>query len=660
MLLASTIRLLAFVLGAALSAFLAVLFARKKPAALSDRLALAATVAAGAWQASSAIATFQRAVAGPASTVLPGVMDDVGIAALAVAPALVLHLASLWSRVPVRGIAAAYVAVPLAWWGLESGQVNLYGLWLAVSCLGSSALCAWAAWRGGGPVPMRRFLGAFAVALLAVLAAAVAGGPGSAGAVGVVLAPALVLTWWIYRYNLFGLLIRPRLVFALKMGFLFAVYLLIVRGLASLVEEEFEAFGALVELALIFAAAMVWLPLYGWMSRSLSRRTTVYAAFSKRLIEEAARILELRPRVQFLAEEVGRTFALHRALLVTGGDAPLVGRYGPWNGGEAGRQDWRENLFRLARVHRAGMFNTHGSDDPEEVCRQLSGSGFNYLFPLWYEDRLNGLLLLDTSPRLFLDEDESIMLGLSGQISHSLETGRVIEEKIGLERRLAHQENLATLGQAAAAMAHEVKNPLSSIKTLAQLMREDPEVESRYSRDLGFILGEVDRLNRTVQQLLSFARPGSTREDEVHLSELLAVTAEVLQRVHATAETRIEHSIEPQLKLRRASTEALQQVVLNLVLNAIQASPPGSTVTLEACTDRAGDIAITVTDQGTGISPEIRARMFEPFFTTRHKGTGLGLAIVRKHVEEMRGSIEVESPVAANRGARVTVTLPCD
>lgn len=659
MLLASTIRLLAFVLGATLSAFLAVLFARKKPASLSDRLALAATLAEGAWQASSAMATFQHAVAGRAGTLLPGALDQVGMAVLALIPALVLHLATLWSRVPVRGLRVAYVAAPLAWWALESGQPELYGWWLGVAFLSSAALCAWAAWRGGGPIPMRRFLSAFALALVAVPGAGLAGGPDSAAVVGASLAPPLVMTWWIYRYNLFGLLIRPRLVFALKMGFVFAFYLLIVKALASLVQDEFEAFGALVELALIFAAALVWLPLYGWMSRFLSRRTSVYTAFSKRLIEEAARILELPARVQFLADEVGHTFGLYRAILVTCGDTPLVGCHGSQSGGEMDSRGWREKWFQLARTHRADMFSTHGDGDP--VLREaLSGSGFNYLFPLWYEDRLNGLLLVDTSPRIFLDEDEAILLGLSGQISHSLETGRVIEEKIGLERKLAHQENMATLGRAAATIAHEVKNPLGSIKTLTQLMREDPEVEGRYARDLGFILGEVDRLNRTVEQLLSFARPEFAREDEVNLSELLALTGDALQRVHANAETRVEHSIEPQLKLRRASTEALQQVVLNLVLNAIQASPPGSTVRLEAGTAAAGNIAIAVTDEGIGIPPEIRARMFEPFFTTRHKGTGLGLAIVRKHVEEMRGSIEVESPVTRNRGARVTITLPCD
>ena len=122
------------------------------------------------------------------------------------------------------------------------------------------------------------------------------------------------------------------------------------------------------------------------------------------------------------------------------------------------------------------------------------------------------MLLLDTSPRIFLDEDEPILLGLASQISQSIETCRLIEEKIGLERSLAQQANLASLGKAAATIAHEVKNPLSSMKTLAQLMREDPEVEQRYAQDLNYMIGEIDRLNSSVVQLLSFARTSPAAE----------------------------------------------------------------------------------------------------------------------------------------------------
>lgn len=659
MLLASTIRLLALVIGGALSVFVAVLFGTKRRPALCDRTALAASLALGGWQIVTAASIFHVAVAGRTSPTLLAVLDQAAMAALALLPTLVLHLAALWSGARPRAFLLGYAAVPLAWGALESGRPDFYGVWLILALSISAALCARAARRAPGALTLRRFFAAFAGSLLAVAAAAALAGPAPAAPAAVSLAPPLILTWWIYRYNVFGLLIRPRLVFALKMGIVFALYLLIVRGLASLVQDEFEVFGPLVELALIFAAALVWLPLYGWMSRFLSKRTAVYVAFSKRLIEEAARILDLHARVQFLADEVGRTFGLNRALLVTGGDSPLVGRYGSPGGGEADSRDFQQKLFRLARTYRADLVSSTGNEDPE-VGRIIAAASFNYLVPLWYEDRLNGLLLLDTSPRPFLGEDEPILLGLSGQLSHSLETGRVIEEKISLERKLAHQEQLATLGRAAAMIAHEVRNPLSSIKTLTQLMREDPAVESRHSRDLAFVLGEVDRLNRTAQQLLSFSRPISASEEEVNLSELLELTAEVLAREYAARDTRIEQRIEPRLRLPKASAEALQQVVLNVVLNAIQASPACSAVKLEASNTGAGSIAITVTDQGPGIPPEIRERMFEPFFTTRHKGTGLGLAIVRKHVEQMRGTIEVESPITDNGGARVAITLPCE
>ncbi len=659
MLLALTFRLLAAVFGTALHILLAILFARKRPAALPDRLALALIAAAGIWHASGAIAIFHHAVAGRESALLLEILNQTGILVLAVIPALVLHVSALWCGAGAVAPALGYAAIPFAWWTLESARPGYYGAWLAVALAGAAALCARAARRSQAVAAMRAFLVRFGAALIAIPVAGWIGGSGSVLLAAATLAPPLVLAWYIYRYNLFGLQIAPRLIFALQMGAVFALYLLIVRRLAGFFEDEFEAFGPLVEVALIIAAAMVWLPLYGWMSRFLSKRTTLYAAFSKRLIEEAARVVDLPERVGFLAGEVGRTFGLHRVLLVTGDDNPLLGRFGPQVAEDAPLPARLAKLAALARLRRADVVRATGTGDAE-TRTLLALLGFNCMFPLWYEDRLNGLLLLDTSPRLFLGEDESILVALSGQISHSIETGRIVAEKISLERALAHQEHLATLGRAAATLAHEVKNPLSSIKTLTQLMREDPEVESRYSRDLGFILSEVDRLNRTVQQLLSYARPASTLRDEVNLSQVLDSTAEVLAREHAPGGIRIEHWIEPRLMLRQANTEALQQVVLNVALNAIQASSPGSVVRLEARTTPAADIMIQVTDEGPGIPAEVREKMFEPFFTTKQKGTGLGLAIVRKNLQQMRGVIEVQSPMANGRGTRVTVTLPSE
>jgi two-component system sensor histidine kinase HydH len=306
---------------------------------------------------------------------------------------------------------------------------------------------------------------------------------------------------------------------------------------------------------------------------------------------------------------------------------------------------------------KAGVIHARITGD-DELRKSLDRHGFQYLFPLWYEERLTGLLLLDTAPRTFLDEDEPILLGLASQISQSIETCRLIEEKIGLERSLAQQQNLASLGKAAATIAHEVKNPLSSMKTLAQLMREDPEVEQRYSRDLNYMIGEIDRLNSSVVQLLSFARMTPAKETEVELSVMLENTARMLNRQFAAEGIHIEYGGQAGLRLERSNPEVIQQIVLNLALNAAQASRQGDAVQIEArrCPD--GSTAIRVADQGSGIAAELRKQIFDPFFTTKQKGTGLGLAIVKRNVDQLRGAIEVESPLADGRGTAVTVLLP--
>ena len=491
----------------------------------------------------------------------------------------------------------------------------------------------------------RRFRIALAVSLVVLPLTAAAAGPESATFVFAALLPGLVLAWFVYRYNVLGLRISPQLMFAVRLGVVFALYLLLVKRAADILEDEFGAFRQLVELALIAAATLVWLPLYGWMTRFLSQRTQLYADFSKRLIEEAARILDLQDRIRFLAEEVGRTFGLHRVWLVT--NEVWVGE-----GAEAAREELK-NLAAEAERERVEVM--HADDYPG-----LARLGFGYLFPLWYKDRRNGLLLADCSPRTYLDENEAILLGLSRQISHSIETGRLVDDKIRLERTLVQQEHLAGLGKVAATIAHEIKNPLSSIKTLVQLMGEDPAMEQQYGRDLKYVVAEIDRLNRSVQQLLTFSRPAPEAEGEVDVSELLEAIAGVLAREYESAQIRIERRIEPRLRLLRGSPEMIKQVVLNLALNAAQASRAGGAVTLEAGPGAAGQVRIAISDQGPGIPADLREKIFEPFYTTKQKGTGLGLSIVRKNVRQMGGEIRVESPVENGGGTRFEVSLPVE
>src|SRR5262249_47351021 len=143
----------------------------------------------------------------------------------------------------------------------------------------------------------------------------------------------------------------------------------------------------------------------------------------------------------------------------------------------------------------------HGADG---LCNLLAETGFNYLFPLWYEDRLVGVLLVDCFPKVYLDDDEAIILGLSRQISHAIRTHRLMDDTMNLQRALLQQEHLAALGKVIVDTAHEIKNPLVPIKSLAQTVRADPELDPRHRTDLDHIIVEVDRLDGIAKQMLHF------------------------------------------------------------------------------------------------------------------------------------------------------------
>jgi signal transduction histidine kinase len=586
------IQLFSHAAGTLLCVFLLAVLVRKHRRAPEDLL-LSGLVAAGAvWHLASGMGIY-LAVVGREQAQSISALAAIRTAVSYLAPAMFLYLSRLWAK-------ARRAAVPYS---------RFHG-WLAVS------------------------LAAVAAASLDPTMLAVAS-----------LAPPLCLLRFIYRFQILDFVIGRRVLFVFTLAGATALYLVVVRGLALWLASTTDVFAPLLEVTFVLGAAVTWLPMYEIITRFFSRQSRIYADFSKRVIEEAAPILDLGARAQYLVGQVGKMFELRRAALVLCADPPLVAEYGAQAAAPGPK----------AIEELAAWLTAEGHDNAHRI---QSAGGFNYLFPLRYEDRLTGMLLADTSPRAFLDENETTLLGLCRQISLSIESCRLAESKIGLEKELLQQQHLATLGKVAATIAHEVKNPLASIKTLAQLMREDPEVAERYGRDLDYLVAETDRLNRSMQQLLTYSRPLPEAAGEVALSELLESTAEFFARESSKQDVGIERQIAPDLKLARADRQTVQQVVLNLLLNAVQASPAGGRVELEADREAGGRIRIRITDEGPGIPEAIREKIFEPFFTTKQQGTGLGLAIVRKNIRQLDGEFELQTPVAGGRGTSVSVLLP--
>lgn len=221
------------------------------------------------------------------------------------------------------------------------------------------------------------------------------------------------------------------------------------------------------------------------------------------------------------------------------------------------------------------------------------------------------------------------------------------------EEQVREQAALARLGEMAAVVAHEVKNPLAAIKGALQIIGGRMPDDGRDRAIIGDIVARVDSLNDIVQDLLIFARPREPQLTPVALAELVEGTSALLRRDPNCAQLAIELSGDNPIV--QADIEQLRTVFLNLLLNAAQAS--GSTGRIRvhvAANDLSATVAIA--DQGPGIPAEIRAKIFEPFFTTKHRGTGLGLPTARRVIERHRGTVEVDCPPSG--GTVVTVTLP--
>jgi PAS domain S-box-containing protein len=230
-----------------------------------------------------------------------------------------------------------------------------------------------------------------------------------------------------------------------------------------------------------------------------------------------------------------------------------------------------------------------------------------------------------------------------------------ITERKRSETLLREQAALARLGEMAAIVAHEVKNPLAGIRGSLQVIGGRMPGESRDRAVLHDIVGRLDSLNNIVDDLLVFARPREPKFAPVILADLLRSTAALLKKDPAHSGTALDVADTPVVV--RADAEQLQVVFVNLFLNAAQATHGRGHVGVDVSTDD-GMCRIAISDNGPGIPEEVRERIFEPFFTTKHRGTGLGLPTAKRVVERHGGTIDVQCP--PGRGTVVTVSLPLD
>jgi signal transduction histidine kinase len=226
------------------------------------------------------------------------------------------------------------------------------------------------------------------------------------------------------------------------------------------------------------------------------------------------------------------------------------------------------------------------------------------------------------------------------------------------EAQVRRAERLAAIGQLTAGLAHELRNPLGTIKASADMLERNLPAGDAIAQELaGYISSEVDRTNSLVSRFLDFARPLEIRRAPADLNDVTAAAVAAARR--DASQSGVAMDFRPSAKpiVIPIDAELMERVFFNLILNAIQASPDGGTVKVETSL-RDTSACVDVTDRGHGIEPDQRESIFNPFFTTKVSGTGLGLAIVAKIVGEHRGKIDVESK--PGEGSTFRVCLPTE
>jgi signal transduction histidine kinase len=534
------------------------------------------------------------------------------------------------------------------------------------------------------------------------------------------LLPTALLAYHIYRYRYLGLIFKESLILASLASFVLVAYLFGIRTIALWLTGRFELRPGAVESLLILLLVLLAAPLRRWLDKRFRRlfeeEAGLFREVAARIGKSAGRYGQLPEFLRFVEERAAESLGLRRVRIlalatsdneggksravsfVQGGEEAASGgaKDAGRNGDEkaaAARPNLQAHyeanvpgLVKSGGTHAAAQVTaeesesfdereTHAHSEAEEWAARvltlgaesgptqiedeplLREHGWEVAYALRREERVVGLMLVDAAPEALTYEVRSSLELLAGQVAIAIEDSRLVEENVRLERRIAQSERLAALGRMAATVAHEVKNPLSAIKSIAQVLREDEYLKREYARDLELIVGETDRLSRSVTQMLSFARTAPQADEPRRAGELLDSVVLLFQKEAAACGVALKADFGARDdELDGAAAASLRDALTNLVLNALHATPAGGRVQLSANAE-GGRFTVAVADTGPGVAPDQRERIWEPFYTTKQRGTGLGLAIVRKRIEEVGGQARL-LPSRTGEGARFELTLP--
>jgi signal transduction histidine kinase len=311
------------------------------------------------------------------------------------------------------------------------------------------------------------------------------------------------------------------------------------------------------------------------------------------------------------------------------------------------------NKTYLQVGNQPGVFDFLGERE-KEIFRSF---GFELCYPLLSMNRLIGILCLGpkTGGGEYTRREMTFIESLTPQAGIALENAMLYKEQRERFRRMIRADRLATIGELAAGAAHEIRNPLTAIKSSLQYL-EGRFQEEKEKKLLAVALQETDRIDEILAALLSFSRPSEIKKEQVDLAATLEESLALISFQARAGGVDVETKFPAEPVFLYADKSQVKQLFLNVFLNAIQAMDGGGKLLCEVLPLANGKVLTRVVDTGEGIPEENMDKIFDPFFTTKRGGTGLGLSICYSIVKSHEGEIEVRSRVA--EGTTVLVTLP--